>query len=104
MSDKNQRVILFDGVCGLCNAWVDFVLKQDSEGKFQFAPLQGKFASEFATMEANELSSIVYRVEGVNFKKSGAGLRAFPNLLQPPFCLKSLGRLLLRLVHARIEH
>ena len=80
MSDKNQRVILFDGVCGLCNAWVDFVLKQDSEGKFQFAPLQGKFASEFATMEANELSSIVYRVEGVNFKKSGAVLRILRDL------------------------
>ena len=80
VNENHPRVVLFDGVCGLCNAWVDFVLKQDIEGKFQFAPLQGKFASEFATMEANELSSIVYRVEGVNFKKSGAVLRILRDL------------------------
>ena len=80
VNENHPRVVLFDGVCGLCNAWVDFVLKQDNGGKFQFATLQGKFASEFATMEANELSSIVYRVEGVNFKKSGAVLRILRDL------------------------
>ena len=83
MSYNNEKVILFDGVCGLCNAWVDFVLKRDNEGKFQFAPLQGKFASEFATMEANELSTIVYRVEGVNFKKSGAVPVSYTHLPSP---------------------
>lgn len=33
-------VILFDGVCGLCNHWVDFVLKFDRERVFRFAALQ----------------------------------------------------------------
>ena len=39
-------VILFDGVCGLCDRTVKFVLKHDWRRMFRFAPLQGGFASE----------------------------------------------------------
>jgi len=35
-------VILFDGVCNLCNAWVLFVIKRDPSGHFAFAPLGGE--------------------------------------------------------------
>lgn len=35
-------VIFFDGVCGLCNRFVDFVIKRDSGRIFRFSPLQGK--------------------------------------------------------------
>lgn len=38
-------VILFDGVCGLCNAFVSFVLPRDKNARFRFAPLQGEFAA-----------------------------------------------------------
>jgi predicted DCC family thiol-disulfide oxidoreductase YuxK len=37
-----QTIIFFDGVCGLCNRTVDFVLKEDREGHFLFSPLQGE--------------------------------------------------------------
>jgi len=37
-------VIFFDGVCGLCNRWVDFVLKRDRAQLFRFSPLQGETA------------------------------------------------------------
>lgn len=33
-------LVLFDGVCGLCNAWVDFVLRRDRAGRLRFAALQ----------------------------------------------------------------
>jgi predicted DCC family thiol-disulfide oxidoreductase YuxK len=33
-------LLLFDGVCGLCNRWVDFVVRTDRKGVFKFAPLQ----------------------------------------------------------------
>jgi len=33
-------IILFDGVCNFCNAWVKFILKRDKEGVFRFVPLQ----------------------------------------------------------------
>jgi len=39
---ENGRVVFFDGVCGLCNQFVDHVLRHDREGRLLFAPLQGK--------------------------------------------------------------
>ena len=80
MSDKNQRVILFDGVCGLCNAWVDFVLKQDNGGKFQFAPLQGEYASQVAPEQSTDLKSIVYICGCRKYTKNGAVLRILRDL------------------------
>src|SRR5580658_6016087 len=39
-------IILYDGVCGLCNRLIQFLLKHDSHGRFRFAPLQSQFAAE----------------------------------------------------------
>lgn len=41
-SDLNFPVILFDGVCNLCNASVQWVLKRDHKGRFRFAALQSE--------------------------------------------------------------
>lgn len=38
-------VVLYDGVCGLCDRFVQFVLRHDARGYFRFAPLQGAFAT-----------------------------------------------------------
>ena len=38
--------MLYDGVCGLCNRFVSFVLPRDRAGHVRFAPLQGRFAAE----------------------------------------------------------
>ena len=35
-----DRVIVFDGVCVLCSAWVGFVLKRDRRREFRFAAMQ----------------------------------------------------------------
>ena len=35
-------IIFFDGICGLCNRTVDFVLREDREEKFLSSPLQGE--------------------------------------------------------------
>jgi predicted DCC family thiol-disulfide oxidoreductase YuxK len=37
-------IILYDGVCGLCNRFVQFVLRHDHKDHFQFAALQSNFA------------------------------------------------------------
>lgn len=38
-------VVLYDGVCGLCNRFVQFVLKHDRAGRFRFAALQSDLAA-----------------------------------------------------------
>ena len=35
--------MLYDGVCGLCNRLVQFILKRDSRDRFRFASLQSTF-------------------------------------------------------------
>ncbi|WP_423802291.1 thiol-disulfide oxidoreductase DCC family protein [Neobacillus sp. SAB-20_R2A] len=36
-----ERIILYDGVCNLCNKSVQFIIKRDSAGQFKFASQQG---------------------------------------------------------------
>ncbi len=43
-ADRPTNVVFFDGVCGLCNCSVDFILARDRQEKIRFAPLQGETA------------------------------------------------------------
>jgi predicted DCC family thiol-disulfide oxidoreductase YuxK len=45
MADFGNPIILYDGVCGLCNRLVRFVLKHDREAYFRFASLQSDYAA-----------------------------------------------------------
>ncbi len=55
-----QNIIFFDGVCGLCNRTVDFVLREDRERTFLYSPLQGETFRRIArdhpeTLNANSI-------------------------------------------------
>ncbi len=41
----SRPILLYDGVCGLCNRMVQFILKRDGGGLFRFASLQSPFAA-----------------------------------------------------------
>jgi len=41
---RDRPIVFFDGVCGLCNRFVDWVITRDGRGQFVFAPLQGSTA------------------------------------------------------------
>lgn len=42
----DSHIILFDGVCNLCNGFVQFVIKRDKKARFQFASLQSPVAEK----------------------------------------------------------
>lgn len=42
----SNPIILYDGVCGLCNRFVQFVLKHDRKDQFRFAALQSNFGRD----------------------------------------------------------
>lgn len=42
----SDPIILYDGICGLCNRFVQFVLKRDMKERFRFAALQSNFARD----------------------------------------------------------
>lgn len=68
-------VIFFDGVCNLCNASVNFIIKRDKKKLFRFSSLQSDFASkalpESLTKEA-ELQSLVLLKDGILVKSTAA--------------------------------
>src|SRR5258705_6104834 len=41
---SSQTLVLYDGVCGLCNRLVAFLIRHDRRDEFRFAPLQSEFA------------------------------------------------------------
>lgn len=42
---ESEAIVLYDGVCGLCNRAVQFLLKKDRHDRLQFASLQSEFAA-----------------------------------------------------------
>jgi len=51
-------VVLFDGVCGLCNRAVSFILKRDRDARFRFASLQGVAATQFGKRHGFDVSDL----------------------------------------------
>jgi predicted DCC family thiol-disulfide oxidoreductase YuxK len=69
-------IVFFDGVCGLCNRFIDFVIKRDRAGVFRFAPLQGETARErLPAADVRDVNTMVLVDEQGVFRKSTAATR-----------------------------
>ncbi len=75
-----MRIIYFDGVCNLCNGFVDFVIRQDLSNKFYFASLQGTTAQKELLAQDLGLDTVILSTNGVVSKKSQAVLLIFKEL------------------------
>ena len=86
----NENVILFDGYCGLCNRFVDFVLKQDTKRKLKFASLQSQFGQTVLKKHFSAFpkfpDSVVLLTGGKVYTHSTAALHVF-RLMQLPWKL-----------------
>ena len=77
----NSPIVFFDGVCGLCNHTVNWLLAHDPEHRLRFAPLQGTTAAEFLGEEIrNRLDTLVFVLDGAIFMRSGAVSRILMTL------------------------
>lgn len=78
-----KPVIFFDGVCGLCNRFVDWTIRRDRHRVFKFAPLQGETAKqnigEQPTGQEEEWT-LVYVDEDGRFVRSSAVIRILTRL------------------------
>jgi predicted DCC family thiol-disulfide oxidoreductase YuxK len=78
--DPKPAIILFDGVCNLCNGTVQFIVKRDRAARFRFASLQGEAARRvcaeagIAAPDAREPDSIIVLAEGRALERSDAVL------------------------------
>lgn len=93
-----RKIIFFDGVCHLCNHFVDSVISKDHKHQFSFAPLQGSTAKELLSPEdQSRLESVILWVDGKVYYKSAAVLRIL-SILGGPYKLFSLGNLIPRIM------
>lgn len=74
---KNKKLILFDGVCNLCNSSVLYVIKRDKKNSFFFAPLQsnvGKQIIKAFNIDTSKVDSIIlYNPDkGIHYKSTAA--------------------------------
>ncbi|MGE3260271.1 MAG: thiol-disulfide oxidoreductase DCC family protein [Bacteriovoracia bacterium] len=77
----DKQIIFFDGVCNLCNFFVDFVVKRDLDQKFQFASIQGETGKRTLPAEARlSLRSVVLWTQGQHFERSDAALMVLQQL------------------------
>ncbi len=81
-----MRIVLFDGICSLCNASVDFLLRNDTRRRLHFGALQSPEAQAILKqhgVDGTELSSIVFVTPQGIFYKSTAALMIAKELRLP---------------------
>ncbi|MBQ4819290.1 thiol-disulfide oxidoreductase DCC family protein [Aquimarina sp. MMG016] len=78
-------IVLFDGVCNLCNGWIRFILKREKNQSYRFASLQSETAKKLLhkNYSSQNLSSIILIDNGTVYQKSDAILRICRNLNYP---------------------
>jgi predicted DCC family thiol-disulfide oxidoreductase YuxK len=79
-----QAVVFFDGVCGLCNGFVDQLLRMDRKRALRFSPLQSPYAQSVLPMRlvtAPYSTIVVQDSDGRLYERSEAVL----------FCARTLG-------------
>ncbi|MGY0392522.1 thiol-disulfide oxidoreductase DCC family protein [Bizionia sp. KMM 8389] len=74
---KNKQLILFDGVCNLCNNAINYVIKHDKNHLFMFAPLEsqvGKETIKTYNIDIKKLDSILLFSpdNGISYKSTAA--------------------------------
>jgi predicted DCC family thiol-disulfide oxidoreductase YuxK len=77
-SHSENSIVLFDGVCNLCEMTVQFIIRRDRAGHFRFASLQSPVAQrllEHAGYPYDALSSVLLLSHGKLYRKSRAALQ-----------------------------
>lgn len=85
-----SKIILFDGLCNLCNGSVNFILKRDKDKKYKFASLQSEIGKELCKQydidtnvlarSADGVDSIIFIKNDKVFIKSAAVLEILKDL------------------------
>ncbi len=81
-----HSIVLFDGVCNLCNRSVQFIIKRDTRDRFRFAALQGKTGQALLTrhqLPADSFNSFILVEEDRIYTRSTGALQMLKRLGAP---------------------
>jgi len=73
----DKKLVLFDGVCNLCNNTVTYLIKRDKKDVFRFAPLQSDVGQQIIkhyNIDTSKIDSILFysKDKGVSYKSTAA--------------------------------
>lgn len=93
---KNDRVILFDGVCKLCNAWSNFIIKNDKKCQFKLCSVQSvegqKILSHFE-LPTDYFDTMLY-VEGDHYYQKSDAFFKIIQILGMPWSLPCIFKII----------
>ncbi|WP_203295764.1 thiol-disulfide oxidoreductase DCC family protein [Luteirhabdus pelagi] len=78
MQENGKKIILFDGVCNLCNSSIVFIIKRDKRDMFRFAALQESIGQALIAkhnIDTSKTDSIILVDGDTHYEKSSAALR-----------------------------
>jgi predicted DCC family thiol-disulfide oxidoreductase YuxK len=80
-SPKQNNIVFFDGICSLCNAFVDFLIKEDKSDVLMLASLQGETAAaHIKNLDPLHLKTVVFMKGEKLFTKSDAVIEVFRSM------------------------
>jgi len=80
---KNKNVIYFDGVCGLCNSFVRFLLKIDNNYQLKFTTLQGQTGQELLkkiNLHKSDFDTVIFQKNDQVYTRSTAVFEIFKTI------------------------
>lgn len=94
-----KHIVFFDGDCGVCNFWVQWILKRDHNNRFLFASLQSDFGQTFLSERKlnTEVFNTLYLWKPNHYylEKSNAVLQ-IANILGGIYKLSAIGKIIPR--------
>ncbi|MBC7458845.1 MAG: DUF393 domain-containing protein, partial [Bdellovibrionaceae bacterium] len=76
-----MNILFFDGVCHLCNGYINFLIRCDSKKMMYYSALQGKKALEILSERQRlDLKSILYYKNGKVLEKSTAVIESLSDV------------------------
>ncbi len=76
--DSKHPIVLFDGVCNLCNGFVQFMIRRDPKAHFRFASLQSEIGQQLLTthhLATDNIDTVVLIDNGKAYVRSDVALR-----------------------------
>jgi predicted DCC family thiol-disulfide oxidoreductase YuxK len=104
MEMSAHPILLFDGVCNLCNGSVQLIIRRDPEARFRFASLQSEVGQRYLDelrVDRDAVDSVILVEGGRWYKESDAALR-IARLLGGPWRALGVFRLLPRPLRNRL--
>lgn len=94
---ENKHIVFFDGDCGVCNFWVQWILERDNKDQFMFASLQSDFGQKFLSergLETNVFNTMYLWKPGRFYLIKSRAVLEIANLLGGIYKLSFIGKIM----------